>query len=246
MKREHPPQPRPMCCNPLAVPLPVCSAPAPHWSCSVAKFRTDCPKSGPGNFTGKSEVSDCNAFRVFIAWVSPTLIVASASNARSKVSSHSFLISDWIAASGSPFNPAVCIFPTTVAPNEIAPMQSRSGLTRSFLRSTSECACARMCDMETTSAGVVSNVAALAARSSGVDCPARCRHSGAHRGPADRRRCRHPVAQLRQAEALEAGRQVSRVGAGVIFRRISRVMMGFGSNLGPRSHCVRQTLPVSD
>jgi hypothetical protein len=34
---------------------------------SLAKFRTDCPKSGTGKFTGKSEVSDSSAFRVFIA-----------------------------------------------------------------------------------------------------------------------------------------------------------------------------------
>src|SRR5437016_5790088 len=36
-------------------PLPVGSAPALHWSGS--KFRTDCPKSESGKFTGKSEVS---------------------------------------------------------------------------------------------------------------------------------------------------------------------------------------------
>jgi hypothetical protein len=29
--------------------------------------------------------------------------------------------------SGSPFSPAVCIFPTTVAPNEMVLMQSRRG-----------------------------------------------------------------------------------------------------------------------
>ena len=34
------------------------SAPALHRSCSVAKFRTGCPKSETGKFTAKSEVSD--------------------------------------------------------------------------------------------------------------------------------------------------------------------------------------------
>src|SRR3981189_1297343 len=47
-----------MCGQPPPVALPVCSAPALHWSGSVAKFRTGCPKSRTGKFTGKSEVSD--------------------------------------------------------------------------------------------------------------------------------------------------------------------------------------------
>jgi hypothetical protein len=75
--------------HPLPVALPDRSAPALHWSCSAAKFRTGCPK--PGKFTGKSEVSDSSAFRVFIAWPSPRPNVHIASTARSKVSSHSFL-----------------------------------------------------------------------------------------------------------------------------------------------------------
>jgi len=162
------PQPTGMRRQPLPVALSDRSAPALHSSCSTEKFRTDCPKSETGKFNGKSEVSDCSAFRVFIAWASPTLTVANAPIARCKVSSHSFLISDWIAARGSPFNPAVCILPTTVAPNEIVAMLSRNGLPRSFLPSISERACSRRGDKETTSAGVVSVAAALAARSSGV------------------------------------------------------------------------------
>ena len=51
----------------LAVSLPGRPAPALHRSCSVAKFRTDCPKTLSGKFTGKSEVSDCSSFKVFIA-----------------------------------------------------------------------------------------------------------------------------------------------------------------------------------
>jgi hypothetical protein len=67
--------------DPLPVALPDRSAPALHLSRSVAKFRTDCRKSG--KFNGKSEVSDSSAFRVFIAWVIPVHI---ASTALSKVS----------------------------------------------------------------------------------------------------------------------------------------------------------------
>jgi hypothetical protein len=38
--------------QPLPVTLPVRSAPALHWSCSVAKFRTGRPKSGTGAVVG--------------------------------------------------------------------------------------------------------------------------------------------------------------------------------------------------
>jgi hypothetical protein len=55
---------------------------------SVAKFRTGCPDSGTGKFTGKSEVSDCSAFRVLIAWVSPLPTAPSAPSALSNVSSY--------------------------------------------------------------------------------------------------------------------------------------------------------------
>jgi hypothetical protein len=53
--------------NPFPVVLPDRSALALHWPGSVAKSSTRCPESGTGKFTGKSEVSDCSAFRVFIA-----------------------------------------------------------------------------------------------------------------------------------------------------------------------------------
>jgi hypothetical protein len=70
LRNPSPPQPPCMRRHPLPVALPDRSAPALYASCSVAKFRTDCPRSGTGKFTGKSEVSDCSAFSVFIAWLS--------------------------------------------------------------------------------------------------------------------------------------------------------------------------------
>jgi hypothetical protein len=148
--------------------LPMQSTAALHaGSGSVAKFRTDCPKSGTGKFTGKSEVSDCNAFKVFIAWQSPTLSVATASNARSKVSSHSFLV---LVGSSQAVHPSAR---GVHLPDHCCTKRDRADAVtqRTAAKlppSTSERACVRASDMATTSAGVVSNAAAFAARSSGV------------------------------------------------------------------------------
>jgi hypothetical protein len=51
----------------------------------LAKFRTGSPASETGKFTGKSEVSDCSASKVFIASVSPTNTVHIALSATSAV-----------------------------------------------------------------------------------------------------------------------------------------------------------------
>ena len=58
-----PPEPPRVRRQPLPVALSDRSAPALHWSCPVAKFRTDCPTPWTGKFTGKSEVSDCACSR---------------------------------------------------------------------------------------------------------------------------------------------------------------------------------------
>jgi hypothetical protein len=84
LRNPSPPQPPLMRGHPLPVALPGRSAPALYASCSVAKFRTDCPRSGTGNLPESRKF--------------PTA-------ARSASSSPGFLISDWIGAPASGSDP---------------------------------------------------------------------------------------------------------------------------------------------